>query len=92
MPPRLSPRSLLRAGVGLLVAALLVGVLTTLLAPTLPGSQVGHVVFSVTSWLQQVALLVGAALVAVAFGVRALPPADDPRATAPGQPAGRDWN
>ncbi|MFS0705814.1 hypothetical protein AB6N23_14975 [Cellulomonas sp. 179-A 9B4 NHS] len=92
MPPRLSSRSLLLAGVGLLVAALLVGVLTTLLVPALPGSPVGHVAFSVTSWLQQVALLVGAALVAVAFAVRALSPADDPRATGPAQPAGRDWN
>lgn len=96
MPPRLTPRTLLLAGAGLLVAALLLGLLSPLLLPALPGSaleaQAGLALHSAVAWLQQVALLVGSALVAVAFAVRALAPQDDPRPTAPDQPAGRDWN
>lgn len=96
MPPRLSPRGLLLAGVVLLAGALLVGLVPVLLTTAVPAASgaasPGLVASSVLAWVQQVALLVGAGLVAAAFAVRAAAPGDDVRASAPEQPAGRDWN
>lgn len=88
MPPRLPARTLLLVGAGLLAASVLLTFLVTPLVPALSGSpsesQAWQVLLGVVQWVQQIALLVGAGLVAGSFVVRALGPQEPTTPTAAG--------
>lgn len=99
MPPRLSPRTLLVAGVVLLVASLVVELALSLVMQDMLGNAQSpaeawthYAVSAALTWVPQIARLVGAGLVVGAFVVRALAPAeaDEEPALAPGLRGGAD--
>lgn len=82
MPPRLSPSALLLTGVVLLVGGLALGLLAVEVVTTPPapmaapaGEVLRWTASAVLVWVPETLQLVGAALVAGAFVVRALRPA-----------------
>lgn len=77
MPPRLSSKAMLWIGLALVATSILIAVVTQALFGQQSSDALAHVptwAFSVLSWCQLTAQVLGWALVAVSFGVRALEP------------------
>lgn len=77
MPPRLSSKAMLWIGLALVAASILIAVVTQALFGQQSSDVLAHVpvwAFSALSWCQLTAQVLGWALVAVSFGVRALEP------------------
>lgn len=77
MPPRLSSKTMLRFGLVLVAISIVIAVITQALFGQQTSDLLAHVpmwAFSVLSWCQLTAQVLGWALVAVSFGVRALEP------------------
>lgn len=77
MPPRLSSKAMLWIGLALVATSILIAVVTQALFGQQSSDVLANVpvwAFSVLSWCQLTAQVLGWALVAVSFGVRALEP------------------